>query len=88
MIDVRRRQRLHHSHGGRFFQTVTRPLASDASEREITGWCRTILTALDLGRFEQARAGNLPYGTLKRVEIARALAPSRACCCSTSRPRA
>jgi branched-chain amino acid transport system ATP-binding protein len=64
----------HHSHGGKFFQTVTRPLVSDARERDMTAWCRTILTALDLGAFEQARAGNLPYGTLKRVEIARALA--------------
>jgi len=32
-----------------------------------------VLRALDLDRFEDARAGNLPYGTLKRVEIARAL---------------
>jgi branched-chain amino acid transport system ATP-binding protein len=64
----------HHSHGGRFFQTVMRPLRSDAHEREITEWCRSILHALDLDAFERARAGNLPYGTLKRVEIARALA--------------
>ena len=64
----------HHSHGGRFFQTVARPLASDAKEHEMTAWCRTILAALHLDAFEQARAGNLPYGTLKRVEIARALA--------------
>jgi branched-chain amino acid transport system permease protein len=40
----------------------------------MTAWCRTILAALDLVAFEQSRAGNLPYGTLKRVEIARALA--------------
>jgi branched-chain amino acid transport system ATP-binding protein len=64
----------HHSHGGRFFQTVTQPWKSDAQERTITTWCRSILHALDLDRFEQDRAGNLPYGTLKRVEIARALA--------------
>jgi branched-chain amino acid transport system ATP-binding protein len=64
----------HHSHGGRFFQTVARPRTSDAREHEMTAWCRTILTALHLEAFEQARAGSLPYGTLKRVEIARALA--------------
>ncbi len=64
----------HHSHGGRFFQPVLQPLASDAREREITDWCRSILRALDLHSHESARAGNLPYGTLKRVEIARALA--------------
>ena len=39
---------------------------------------RGSLRALDLDRFADARAGNLPYGTLKRVEIARAL---------TARPR-
>ncbi len=64
----------HHSHGGRFFRTVVRPWASNAQERQAKDWCRSILHALDLGDCEQARAGNLPYGTLKRVEIARALA--------------
>jgi branched-chain amino acid transport system ATP-binding protein len=64
----------HHSHGGRFFETVVRPFASDAKERAMTQSCATILRALDLDRYAQARAGNLPYGTLKRVEIARALA--------------
>ncbi len=43
-------------------------------ERQAKDWCRSILRALDLGDCEQERAGNLPYGTLKRVEIARALA--------------
>ena len=32
-------------------------------------------------------AKNLPYGDQRRLEIARALAASRHCCCSTSRPR-
>jgi branched-chain amino acid transport system ATP-binding protein len=63
----------HHSHGGRSFDRGT-ARASDAKENEMTAWCRTILAALHLDAFEQARAGNLPYGTLKRVEIARALA--------------
>jgi branched-chain amino acid transport system ATP-binding protein len=64
----------HHSHGGHFFRTIARPFASDAREREMIQWCRSILVALNLDPVEQARAGNLPYGTLKRVEIARALA--------------
>jgi branched-chain amino acid transport system ATP-binding protein len=64
----------HHSHGGRFFQTVMRPWTSDAQERQMTDLCRSILRAIELDRFERERAGNLPYGTLKRVEIARALA--------------
>jgi len=68
------------SHGGRFFQTVTRPLASDASEREITGWCRTILTALDLGRFEQARAAIFPMARSSGSRSHAHLRPSRACC--------
>ena len=64
----------HHLDGGRFFETVARPWTSDARERRMTERCRSILRELDLDPFEQERAGNLPYGTLKRVEIARALA--------------
>lgn len=64
----------HHAHGGRFFLTVVQPWRSDAEELQMTEWCRSILHALGLDAFEQERAGNLPYGTLKRVEIARALA--------------
>ena len=64
----------HHSDGGRFFETVVRPLASDAKEHAMSEACDAILRALDLDRFAHARAGNLSYGTLKRVEIARALA--------------
>jgi branched-chain amino acid transport system ATP-binding protein len=64
----------HHSHGGHFFQTVIQPWKSDAREREMVAWCRSLICTLDLDRFEGERAGNLPYGTLKRVEIARALA--------------
>jgi branched-chain amino acid transport system ATP-binding protein len=64
----------HHLDGGRFFETVGRPWISDARERRMTGNCRTILRELELEALAHERAGNLPYGTLKRVEIARALA--------------
>jgi branched-chain amino acid transport system ATP-binding protein len=64
----------HHSDGGRFFATLVRPFAADARERRIAEWCRSILRELDLDAVADVRAGNLPYGTLKRVEIARALA--------------
>ena len=64
----------HHLDGGRFFETVGRPWTSDARERRMTGNCHAILRELDLDAFAHERAGNLPYGTLKRVEIARALA--------------
>jgi branched-chain amino acid transport system ATP-binding protein len=64
----------HHSHGGHFFRTLARPWKSEAQERDVLAWCHCVMRTLDLDRFAQARAGNLPYGTLKRVEIARALA--------------
>lgn len=64
----------HHAHGGLFFLTIVQPWKSDAEERQMTEWCRSILRTLGLDTFEYERAGNLPYGTLKRVEIARALA--------------
>jgi branched-chain amino acid transport system ATP-binding protein len=64
----------HHTHGGRFFLTVVQPWKSNAQEGEMTEWCQSILRVLELEPFEQERAGNLPYGTLKRVEIGRALA--------------
>jgi branched-chain amino acid transport system ATP-binding protein len=64
----------HHLHGARFFETVVRPWISDAREREMTESCRAILRTLNLDTVEQEPTGNLPYGTLKRVEIARALA--------------
>ena len=63
-----------HRECGRFFETVVRPLASNARERAILAACMDILRALDLERVADVRAGNLAYGTLKRVEIARALA--------------
>ncbi len=64
----------HHSHGGRFFETVARPWISDAHERQMVEWCGSVLRELDLDGVAAERAGNLPFGTLKRVEIARALA--------------
>jgi branched-chain amino acid transport system ATP-binding protein len=64
----------HHSDGGRFFDTVGRPWNSDAREKRMIEWCRSVLREIHLDPFEHERAGDLPYGTLKRVEIARALA--------------
>jgi branched-chain amino acid transport system ATP-binding protein len=64
----------HHFAGGRFFEPVVRPFASDAKERSIKAACADVLRTLELDRVAHRRAGDLPYGTLKRVEIARALA--------------
>ena len=60
-------------------ETVSRALGRRTRRSGgMTEWCRSILRELDLDRFADERAGNLPYGTLKRVEIARALAAQAA----------
>lgn len=68
----------HHTYGQRFFSAVARPFTASAEERRMTEACRETLRELDLIDVAHERAGNLPYGTLKRVEIARAV---------TARPR-
>lgn len=64
----------HHACGQSVMRTWLRPTRSDRSERELADWCRSILVDLGLDRVADAPAGSLPYPTLKRVEIARALA--------------
>jgi branched-chain amino acid transport system ATP-binding protein len=43
-------------------------------EREMRDRCRTILERLDLGALADRPAAGLPFGTMKRIEFARALA--------------
>lgn len=64
----------HHLCGSGFVDTVLRPWRFDAEERALAQACRDILHELELDSVEHERAGDLPFGTLKRVEIARALA--------------
>jgi branched-chain amino acid transport system ATP-binding protein len=64
----------HHLYRGGFVTSVARPWASDAEEARLVEFCRGILRELDLEKFADQQPGNLPFGTLKRVEIARALA--------------
>jgi branched-chain amino acid transport system ATP-binding protein len=64
----------HHLCGSGFVDTVLRPWTFDEEERAMAQSCRAILCELELDAVEQHRAGDLPFGTLKRVEIARALA--------------
>jgi branched-chain amino acid transport system ATP-binding protein len=64
----------HHRTQSRFISTVARPWTTDAEEARLAEQCRDILRALELERFADRPAGSLPFGTLKRVEIARALA--------------
>lgn len=56
---------------------VTRPLAlpfTRREERALRGECMDILAELGLAAYAQHPVQGLPFGTLKRVEIARALA--------------
>jgi branched-chain amino acid transport system ATP-binding protein len=67
---------MHHTRKDRFFTPLTNPALAGAEERRGREWCREILRELDLGDIAGVRAGDLPYGTLKRLEVARALAAS------------
>jgi branched-chain amino acid transport system ATP-binding protein len=64
----------HHRSKCSFVGTVARPWRADAEERELVEQCHRVLQELDLDQFAHEPAGRLPFGTLKRVEIARALA--------------
>ena len=64
----------HHRYRTGFVDVIARPWLADAEEKQHLEECRAILDELDLARVAEESAGNLPFGSLKRVEIARALA--------------
>jgi branched-chain amino acid transport system ATP-binding protein len=64
----------HHTRKDGFFTPLFNPALANAEERRCIAWCRQILRELDLDKYADRRAGDLPYGTLKRLEVARALA--------------
>jgi branched-chain amino acid transport system ATP-binding protein len=64
----------HHSTRANYFNSVFRPPSVRREERETRERCADILRELDLAHVSSNLAAGLPYGTLKRVEIARALA--------------
>lgn len=64
----------HHLARHRFVDTIVRPLAFDREERELVDHGRDLLREFGLEDVADERAGNLPFSTLKQVEIARALA--------------
>lgn len=64
----------HHETRANFFFATFKPSRVTSEERALRSRCEDILTRLDLGRYAGSLATGLPYGTLKRVEIARALA--------------
>jgi len=64
----------HHARKDGFFTPLYRPALSKAEEERSADWCREVMHELDIEGVADRRSGDLPYGTLKRVEVARALA--------------
>jgi branched-chain amino acid transport system ATP-binding protein len=63
-----------HSRGKVGFTRAALRIGVGKEERETRDMCRDLLERLDLGRFADRPAAGLPFGTLKRIEFARALA--------------
>ena len=61
------------SRGGFWASTLRLPLVR-SEERRVTERCRDILRRLELSHLADHPCAGLPYGTLKRIEFARALA--------------
>jgi branched-chain amino acid transport system ATP-binding protein len=62
----------HRGHAGLVASALALPRTRD-EERELRGDADEILDRLDLGPLADRPAAGLPYGTLKRIELARAL---------------
>jgi branched-chain amino acid transport system ATP-binding protein len=63
-----------HSHGKVGFIRAMLRIGVAAEERALRAKCRSILDRLGLGNLADVPAAGLPFGTLKRIEFARALA--------------
>jgi branched-chain amino acid transport system ATP-binding protein len=63
-----------HTQARQTFLTAALRLGTRGEERRMRERARTILDELDLGGVASHPAAGLPYGTLKRIELARALA--------------
>jgi branched-chain amino acid transport system ATP-binding protein len=64
----------HHRYASPLLHTLVQPWRADAEEHGMVETCRSILAELGLDRHADQQAGDLPFGSLKRLEIARALA--------------
>jgi branched-chain amino acid transport system ATP-binding protein len=64
----------HHTRQDGFFTPLYRSSQARAEEGRCVAWCQQIMRELEIDRVADRRAGDLPYGTLKRIEVARALA--------------
>ena len=53
-------------------------------ERQGAKLAHETLEYLSLAHLERRPAAGLPFGTLKRIELARRSSPGRGCCCWTS----
>jgi branched-chain amino acid transport system ATP-binding protein len=58
------------------FQTLFRTAAVREREAELEEECMALLDRLSLAQYAHRKAGGLPYGIQRRIEIARALAAS------------
>jgi branched-chain amino acid transport system ATP-binding protein len=65
---------VHHLWGGPVLKTLLQPWRTDRAEREMRDWCCSILRELGLDSVADEPADAMPYATLKRIELARALA--------------
>ena len=63
-----------HTRARQTLLTAAFRLGTRREERQLRESARAILDELDLGQIASLPAAGLPYGTLKRIEIARALA--------------
>jgi branched-chain amino acid transport system ATP-binding protein len=64
----------HHTRRDGFFTPLYKPSLATSEEERSSTWCRDVMRALEIDHLAQRRTGDLPYGTLKRIEVARALA--------------
>jgi branched-chain amino acid transport system ATP-binding protein len=64
----------HHTRRDGFFSPIVQPALSRSEEAHSSDWCHQIMRELEIDQLAERRTGDLPYGTLKRVEVARALA--------------
>jgi len=63
-----------HTRQDGFFTPLYKPAFARAEEERSAAWCRQVMQVLEIDRLADRRTGDLPYGTLKRIEVARALA--------------
>ena len=74
-----------HHRGRAGFVSAGLRLPGVRKERRLRAEADEVLARLELAEVAEHPAAGLPFGTLKRVELARALVGRPSCCCSTSR---